>query len=428
MNWLILWLLVAEVVLLSLLDRALFGTWGTPFNLLAYPYAAVATAAFLFAPSLGFVPLHGDSILIWVVGLPVFWVGGLTVALVAGNAIRSRVASRQPPLYEERSTRLALTLGWIMIAIMVCGLCASLSSVGGLRGMGTERFIQAFGSGLSGHAMTLSLPLLILLIGTGRRKALILITIATVMTMLLARQVKSWIVLPLVGGLIYLASTNRFRFSLSNTMRLLLLGYALFNAAYLVGFGTRDIKALMDAKTYSALLEHFVSYAFAGVLALSEVVRSGEWRTGGDPRVIFAPLVNLYALATSGELISNVRDSYSLINVAGTKSSNVHTLFGTLLIHLGVLRASAYALGLGALAYTLFVLARLARNCWLTALWSFIAGMLALGWFEFYFWHLPAIEAPAYCVILGFVVWLHSRRPPAGWSAHASHANGLQVH
>ena len=40
--------------MLSRLDRQLFGTWVTPFNVLAYPYCAIVFLAFLFAKPLDF--------------------------------------------------------------------------------------------------------------------------------------------------------------------------------------------------------------------------------------------------------------------------------------------------------------------------------------------------------------------------------------
>src|SRR5437867_3450901 len=76
MDYLIIITLIAEVLFLSRVDRKVFGTWLTPFNLLGYPYMVVAVTAFLFAPSFDFAPLYAPSVLIWIVGLFIFWVGG----------------------------------------------------------------------------------------------------------------------------------------------------------------------------------------------------------------------------------------------------------------------------------------------------------------------------------------------------------------
>ena len=84
MGYLIVSSLIAEVLVLSWLDRRVFGTWFTPFNLLGYPYMVVAVSAFLFAPLLDFAPLYTPSIFIWIFGLFIFWLGGFILAWIFG--------------------------------------------------------------------------------------------------------------------------------------------------------------------------------------------------------------------------------------------------------------------------------------------------------------------------------------------------------
>ena len=95
---------------------------------------------------------------------------------------------------------------------------------------------------------------------------------------------------------------------------------------------------------------------------------------------------------------------------------------GRISLHLGGLGSIAYTLYLGVLAYVLFAWARLTRNCWALVMWSFVAGMLALGWFEFYFWHLPVIEVPVYCAILALSTRLCGRRCTARRPAQTPYA------
>lgn len=118
-DWLIFLVLVGEVLVLTILDKTIFGTWITPFSLLSFPYAVVVMTAFLLTPALGFIPLYVESVLIWIVGLLLFWIGGLTISLVLGKTIRTKKKKNQPVLYEKRSEKLSLILAWLLIPLII---------------------------------------------------------------------------------------------------------------------------------------------------------------------------------------------------------------------------------------------------------------------------------------------------------------------
>lgn len=407
--WLILGVLVIEVALLTAADRILYGSWVSPSVLLGCPYTIIVTAVFLLGPPLDFLPLHAESLLIWVVALPVFWIGGAPVALWAGRAMRIKFASENGPYrFEEESQGMVLALAAVSLAMLAYGFAAAARSAGGIVG---GDFTASYGAGISGHFMVFAVALLIFLVGTvtiDRKIAVIAGILLSVMV--LGNQTKYLIVVPVLGGLVYRTLSGRLKLTAAKGIVTLLVLYVLFNLAYLIGFTAADPKSLSTSSTYTWILRHFISYSFAGVLGLSEGVHDGILQMHNDPAVVFAPFVNMYAFLTSNDFVGVLsREDYA-IDLTGTKHSNVHTLFGTVLIRLGLFRAIVYTLYLGALSYTAYALAILTRNCWFLMLYSMIGAALAIGWFDLVFQNLTFIEIPVYGVLLAIVSHVRGRR------------------
>jgi len=416
MNWVLLSMLVGEIVILTWLDRAAYRTWVTPLVLLAWPYAVVVLLTFFFGPLFGYVPLFMESVLVWVAGLPLFWLGGLPVALLGGGRIRAETRAPSPLVHEEKSKRLALLLAWACIL----GLMLRFLQVGGPAAIAREDFLVAYVAGWAGHVMTVAFLLLAFLIGVAQRKEWALwLTILVLLGMVILYQTKTWIFMSIVAGLIYRVMSGRLRLSLSKVPWALLTVAILFSLSYLIGFGAGNRETIFDPATYRFLLRHSGSYIFGGVLSWGEAVRLKTTPLHGDALYVYGPFVNLYRVATSGDLVSDVSPYWSLIDRAGTRGSNVHTFFGTLLMYLGWLRTVVHVLGLSLVFHGLFALAQIRRNCWIAAAWSFLAAGLSFGWFDYYYRSLAFLEVTAYGIALGLIVGLASRHP------HGSPDRGL---
>jgi hypothetical protein len=67
-------------------------------------------------------------------------------------------------------------------------------------------------------------------------------------------------------------------------------------------------------------------------------------------------------------------------------------------------------------------LAQLKRNVWLTALYCYIAANLAVGFFEFYFWHLDLYELSAAAGIFAYASrFVRADEQAHRVSAHVGH-------
>ena len=410
-DWFILFCLILEVFILSKFDRILFGIWITPFTLLAFPYTIIVVIVFLFAPMFGFIPLYMESVLVWIVGLFLFWLGGAFVSLFSGRMVRHMVRNRLTILYEGKFEVSLLIIAWLTIAIMVIKLWSSVRSFGGIQGMGEFIFRGSYVSGWVGHIMDFSKLLLIFLLGTSRKgKLLQNTTIFAIILLIVPYQSKGSLMLPLMSGLIYRILSGRTTIRVTNVVKISVIIFLLFLMAYFVGYGGNIGNALFDIHNYLFLIKHFFSYLFSGVLAFGDALRHGIMVRESDQNLVFAPILNLYATITSGHIVSIVTDYSSFIDIVG-EGSNVHTLFGTLFMFLGYWGSLIYILILSLILNVIFAIAIINRNCWILAVFSLLAGGLVFGWFEFFYWSLTMFEVPVYGLILSFLVSSSVQKP-----------------
>jgi oligosaccharide repeat unit polymerase len=403
-DWLIYFCLFSEVITLSKINSILFGRWITPFSLISIPYTIVVGIVFIFAQKFSFIPLYMESVLVWIFGLFLFWIGGVFVALVDINAIRHAIKVQPQILYEDKFEMHFLIVSWITIVIMATKLWLSIISVGGIQFIGGRAFAEIYGIGWVGHVMDFSKLLLIFYIGTAKKeKMLQIITSIIIIFMILPYQSKGSIMLPLISGLIYRVLSGKTTIHFGKIIVYFGIICLLFVMSYFIGYGGYIGEALYNIDNYKFLAYHFLSYVFSGVLAFGDVIRSGITIQESDKYLIFAPILNIYAVFTSGNIVSIVTDYFSDISYLG-KDSNVHTLFGTLFMFLGHFGFIVYIFIFSLIINTFFAIAVTTKNCWFLSVFSLMAGGLIFGWFEFYYWSLTMYEVPVYGIILAHLV------------------------
>ena len=399
-------LLVVEVVVLSWLDRKRFGTWITPLSVLGFPYTVVILLAYFVSEQLGFAAIFPPSVFIWVVGLFLVWASGEFLAwavldLRMGSSTARKVL--RGDANERSTTKLAITLACSAILIMTLGTFMALKSVGGWVQVGTPDFKDAYSHGLCGHTVVWSSLLGIVLIGTYHRgNRLPVALISTILFFVVLGQVKGRVLHVVIGGVLFHFMRGTLRPSFAKAVTVLMSTCIIFSLGYLFSMLALDSDALFKADTYSFLSKHYLYYLFSGPLSFSEALRNRVADLGGDWHSIFAPFINLYHVILRAGVLVPVGSSHEkgmIIDDSGI-ADNVYTLFGTLYFYLGAGGAAIYVMVVGLISYGLLVFAQFKRDAWLTALYCYLAANLAVGFFEFYFWHLDFYELAAVAALL----------------------------
>lgn len=414
-DFLILAVLALETILLSRWDRRRFGTWVTPFNVLAYPYTAVVFLAYFLAPSLDFVPLYVSSLLVWIVGLLLIWAVGSFVGWGVFDlppAPEPEAADR-PSRTDHReqdfgARRLAILLAWAILPLLAYGVLTSARAAGGFLQIGSLEFKVAYAQGVPGHALVLATLLVVTLIGTYHRpQKLSLATIAMLLVFLSLNQVKGTILQAIIGGAFFRMLRGQLRITWKKIAILLGSTYAIFNLTYLIGMLLTFSDEAFDGSLYAYLGRHYFFYLFAGPLALGEAIHSGA-QVGESWFVLFAPFINVYRaiLGAGGMVLSGSTHEKGMATdlLPSPEYSNVYTFFGTPYLYLGIAGAILYIAVIALLCYGFLILVRTRKDAWLTAAYCFIAAELSLGFFELYFWSSTPYETIAWGALLSYVL------------------------
>lgn len=406
MNWILYMALCSEVLLMLWYDRRAFGNYFSPLAVLSFPLLVILLLALALAEPLGFRPVSTEVIMLYIIGLPVFWCGSIfwSVVIPQKKLAMAAAAFKQPlQVSKIPFTSVVLVLSWFVIVAMGFSFINTFMRYGGSIGaIGSDAFAYDYsGNGVFGHILVLGIILVIYLIGVIRKgEPLLLITVLLLIVLILLQQVKTWIYVPLIGG--FLLRYYNLRKAKISPIRMLLLLFvvvALFFLSYYFAVGIQE--GDFWRKNYN-IFRHFLGYVFAGVLGFGEHMKQ-SLPIGELPQLLVMPFTNLYRFVTGQEVTGVVSNYHVLIDLKDMVDVNVKTLFGTIYIYGGNFWGVIYVFLMGMMLYFHWLMAGLSKNYWFAVLYALMASPLFIGWFDFYYNQLTFVELPVIVVIILFL-------------------------
>ena len=192
------------------------------------------------------------------------------------------------------------------------------------------------------------------------------------------------------------------RFGISGeTLRYMGLAVILFFLIYIV-IPIMGNGSAADMKLVQFVGEHIVHYFTSGTMGWSfDIDQNMPDRK--DFEYIVAPFVNIARAIKGEELVSVVNRFYWCTGTDITTLTNVRTFFGTLYIYSDAWQFITYTLFLSTFIYAWKVATILRRSVYLDIILFYYCGLLMMGWFEFYFFHLDTIEIPLITLFYGWL-------------------------
>lgn len=385
--------ILLEVAVLFYLERKAWGTLLTPLNILMLPYVAVLLISVAMAGRGGFVEFYYPSILLWNVGLLLF---ALPSFLLAGYAGKHRYDIRSTAIADDRIPPLFVAIGIVLVLMMTYRLLSTLRSSTYM--IGSDEFAEEFvGFGFWGHLKHFcSVMLMLFIFYLDRQRRWLWLFIIPLMLVSFINMVKGAIIIPPVVGVMLRIASGKTKV----TPRLLLWVALSAVAVFFITFGAAVVivnDIAMNGGVAQWIMQRFVHYFSSGTLGLSMDMQLGV-PDRGPFTVIWTPFINiLNQLTGDGEVLSPVNPTF---HFTGISLTNVRTFFGTLFIYSNPLQFALYTVGLSAVCYTLKLLSVRSCNLFVNTFYYYYCALLAMGWFEFYFFHLDVIETPVMIMLL----------------------------
>lgn len=367
-------------------------------------YFILATYEIIGRP-LGFIDLN-SSVYFYIF---IFYLCGLFASLSAAF-IFTFISKIKKPIYNfslfNYGTNSKILI--LSICLILCILCAYhiLTAYLVLGSFVSEDFEGMLTYGFAGHSFAIlmgTLPFLLEIFLKERKKKYFLL-IVFVFVLLFMKQVKYWVMIPLVwmvwyaisGGFIKL--TIRKYFTISFTMVSLL--FILFFSVYLMKVVmSNDAGSLDFYEVFFSILIHFFGYLFSGILTLSSYENLGLYNnlSFSDGFGLIAGLMNIFNIITGQEIITLelTRPMLPLNNLYNAVG-NVPSLWGTMLLAAGNFAFLFFFI----IVFLLSILCGLARFSKIVLIiYTFLTSFLFFSWFDYYFYLLTPYEVSGFVII-----------------------------
>ena len=408
-DYAILLILLMEVTLLTWVEYRAWKTLYTPLCALMLPYTFVLLVTVCIAGNFGYVAFNYESLWVWIYGLPLFALPSYAFAAILSKKVENEntsaadisLTSHLSPLTSKFPPVLLFICG-IVVLMLFAKLYTTLSA--GLFLFGTDEFADEFsGHGLWAHIRTLLIPLIILMfyqVGKGCRW--LWIPIVLMLILQFVNMVKGTIVIPIFAALLMRLYTGKTRMGLRLILIMVGLAVILFFLIYMV-IPIMGNGSAADMKLVQFVAEHIVHYFTSGTMGWSfDIDQNMPDRK--DFEYIVAPVVNIVHAIKGEELVSVVNRYYWCTGTDVATLTNVRTFFGTLFIYSDAWQFITYTLFLSTFIYAWKVATILRPSVYLNIILFYYCGLLMMGWFEFYFFHLDAIEIPLITLFYGWLV------------------------
>lgn len=385
-----------EVSCLTYLEYRAWRTIYTPLIALMLPYVAVLLITIAIAGNFGFVRFNYESIYVWIFGLPLFAIPSFGFATLMRHYELPVVTTVKDD--DKGIPKVLVAIAFLVAAVLLLKLYTTLSR--GFYLFGTEDFAEEFsGHGVWAHLRGMIIPILILALYYVKKKDYLLWTlIALLLIIQFSYMVKGAIIIAVVSALMMKLYMGKLHLNLTLILSVIVGAVAVFYLIYMViPLLGNDGEANMNLVEFIA--RHFVHYFTSGTLGWSYDLDQGI-PDRNDFSYVIAPLVNIWNAINGYEMISPVNPIYWN---TGSSFTNVRTFFGTLGIYTNPLSFATYTLVASTFIYFWKMLAATTRNVYIHAILFYYCGLMAMGWFEFYMFHLSAIEVP---LVALFYAWL----------------------
>lgn len=357
-------------------------------------------------PALGFSPLSDEFYQVLSLFFLLGALASFSVGLLLGPALLS--VREQVAFCMTRNFHTGF-LKFLLLIVLFVLIVSVVSSYVKIENLHEESFSGTLSYGFIGHCFVFLMVAVPIFLFCKKKfditsAGIVLLSII----LLLLKQVKSWLVIPILFYALLCYSSGRVKGWKTLIFKILLLVVILSLVFFIVYFinhlsysGFQISQELVINSIYSTAT-HFLSYLFAGILGFSELLRTQNiFSCDGNWHYLVLTLYNIFSVVQGGAPDSAVVDQFLIINEQFSKSSNVFTLWGTLLLRSGWVAFFIYPLLIGSLTAFL-VFFRTALVFFL--LYCYIVSFLGIAWFEYYYYHLAVFEGVVFIFLLSILL------------------------
>jgi len=402
-------ILLTFCIAISYWECTRYGTYITPFGVMAWPYAVVVFMINFGGKHFGFFPVSFISISYMILCYIFFLLGGMIIVqlLQRKDERITPIASTAKNIGNLFNFYRPLFVFLAIVAIIAGSIhfYQSVGEVGGLRNIGSQDFDRIYGTGFLSHLQNLSRIVFIFFVGdymVKKRKYLLPLLVMAFMVIFI-RQVK-YHVMGLVLGAFYFSILNGIvKFSIKKVILYAFIIFLLFNATYYVGFLAVGLDYTFASRTQLRLLNHFFTYLFGGPIAFSEIFLDPRYPFYSLKEIIAPPINIVKFLLQDSDLVDIIIRNWVPVsnNIDMFNAANIFGAIGMLYMYLGSYSTLIYLFLLGILSHLVWILSlRVKHAIGIQLVYSLLMAYLTISFFDLYFNKLVFFEASVYMLTI----------------------------
>ena len=386
-NCIILLSFLFEVVTLALIEKKMWGTLYTPLNVLMLPFAAVALFSIAFVEVNSFYPFCYDSLLLWEIGLLVFFVPSALIRFLMPNNVDFSCLNIKNDLNIRSFTMILLSI-LILYGLYILKSAREMQNAASL---GSDEFADktsVFGPWAHVFVIVIALEVFCFQFINRKRWWLIFGILLCVLYGVIA-QVKGWVLIPIFAGIFVNVFSNKLKLNFKKISSVCLLGFGFFFLSYYLSLVVSKDEQMSD-KVIFFIFRNFTHYLTSGVLGLSMDMGRGILESY-NPDYLYTPFVNIYNLMTGNQMSTGVSPYYLMTTWPGLLT-NIRSFMGTIYIYGGPFWGSLTILLFSSIAYSIRAFRIARQSSLLLPLDAWFCAILFMGWFDYYFALLKPYE------------------------------------
>lgn len=365
----------------------MWGTLYTPLNVLMLPFAAVALFSIAFVEVNSFYPFCYDSLLLWEIGLLVFFVPSALIRFLMPNNVDFSCLNIKNDLNIRSFTMILLSI-LILYGLYILKSAREMQSAASV---GSDEFADKtsmFGPWAHVFVIVIALEIFCFQFINRKRWWLIFGILLCVLYGVIA-QVKGWVLIPIFAGIFVNVFSNKLKLNFKKISSVCLLGFGFFFLSYYLSLVVSKDEQMSD-KVFFFIFRNFTHYLTSGVLGLSMDMGRGILEPY-NPDYLYTPFVNIYNLMTGNQMSTGVSPYYLMTTWPGLLT-NIRSFMGTIYIYGGPFWGSLTILLFSSIAYSIRAFRIARQSSLLLPLDAWFCAILFMGWFDYYFALLKSYE------------------------------------
>lgn len=385
--------LYIEIGILAYFDYKMWHTVYTPLNMLMLPYSIMLAVTLLICGNFGVAEFYYPSLLVWMLGLIVFAVP----SYIFGLSSRKLLAKENGRTIDENIDMKILTVfSTVLVVAFLLRFAMMLKTSRYLPG--SEDFGYEYcGAGIWGHLHRVLHALSIIYIYMYDKKHwYYILLIIGMFFVTLMYGVKSWVLIPAMAGFCWRLSAGKTKLKLGLVLKVMIFAFIVFLVTYSFSLVLgQDNVATFDV-IFEIIYRNFAHYVVSGILGWSQDLQMGILEKPNFD-VLMVNVLNLIYVVTGDKFVDPVNPFFIQNGING---SNVRAFFGTIYINTTIFQFIITVITVSSIYYIIKLWAVKSRDFFVNTVYFFYGGMLCMGWFEIYFYHLQFLEVPAWIFIL----------------------------